>query len=316
MRATVAAGLALLVVTVGLAGCASESGAAPEPLSAREALESAEPTVRDWQDEAELLVLSGFEGGEDSPAMQRERTGDQRESFPLHADPLPGDGRAPQWVMVFIAGNETRSVRVSADEVAWMDEGAQPAGPGAQPVGNISIDSTDAVQRLLDDSEAADRIVAASDAAVFYTLGGTSEGPRWQVRASSHSQGAQETRFVDARTGEVANRTQAQTSPRTETFEGQLSAGQPNATHEVTVPEDGASLALELSWNGSDQARLSAHLTREGTSIGPPAASQHSAERFQARWDGLEEGNLTVDVGLDEPGEGEEVAYDLRAHAR
>lgn len=317
MRASVAAGLALLVLVPVLSGCASETTeTAPEPISARQAVEQALPEVRAWDDGAELLVLSGFEGGEESPAMQRERTDEQRDSFPLHADPLPGDGRAPQWVLVFLAGEETRSVRVTADQVAWMDEGAQQAGPGAQPVGNWTVDSTDAIQRLLDDSEEADRIVAASDASVFYTLGGGSQGARWQVRASSHSQGAQETRFVDAETGEVQNRTEAQTGSRIETFEGQLSSQQPNGTHDVRVTDDRSRVTVELTWNASEDedVRLSANLTRNGTALGGPAESQQGTERFQARWDRVAEGTVTVEITPDAWGQRGEIAYELRLH--
>lgn len=310
----------ILVLLAALAGCTSQETTSEElsPISAREALEEARPTVEAWDEEAQLLVMSGFEGGEESPAVQRqqqEEDNDVDDGFPVHEDSLPGDGRAPQWVMVFLGGNQTRTVQASSEEVSWLDEGGQQAGPGARPLGNWSIDSPEAVQRALDESDDLDQLVAASDVSLFLTLSQHRQGGMWQLQATSHSVGQQTVLFVDADTGEVQNRSQMQTSQRTERFTGTLADADDEANHTVEFDEPGARLAVELTWNASaDEGgpRLSAALSANGTELEPADAEQR-AERFQARWDGLEPGEHEIGVTIDETS-GEPVDYELAVH--
>lgn len=305
----------LVVLAGGLAGCtASEDGGSPDPLSAKEALEEARPTLQAWNEDAELLAMTGFEGGEASPAVQRERTEEQQQSFPIHADSLPGDGRAPVWMMVVLAGNETRSLRASSQEVVWMDEGGRQAGPGARPVGNWTVDTTDAIEHAREDAEELDRIVAAQDASVFWTLGGGSQGPRWQLRATSSELGEQTFLSIDAISGEVRNRTEMQTTTRTETFEGTLEQSRANATHTVEVERNGTRLLARLSWNVSDEGdppRLSASLVRDGEQP-EPANRRQAPGSFDARWDALRAGTYEVQVQVDDWGSKQAVDYGLR----
>lgn len=309
----------VLVVLAALAGCTgSDQAQDPSPISAREALEAARPTVEAWNEDAELLIMSGFEGGAESPALERQKRQAEHgvdNGFSVYADTLPGDGRAPQWVMVFLADGESRSVQVNADKTAWMDERARPAGAGAQPVGNWTVDSPEALERAREASEI-DPLLAADDASVFLTLSGGSRGSQWQLRVSSHSVGEQKTLFVDAESGEVRNRTQMQTIQRTESFEGNLTGADANATHGVETGREGARLAVELMWNGSaaeEGVRLSAGLVSNGTAV-EPANSQQTAQRFQARWDGLEPGPQQVEVRVDAGPANRTVDYELRVH--
>lgn len=311
--------LGLLVVAAGLAGCTgSEEETSPSPISARQALEAARPTIDAWDEDAEPLIMSGFEGGAESPALQRQQRQAEHgvdNGFTVYEDTLVGDGRAPQWVMVVLAGNESRSLRTTADETTWMDEQAQPAGPGAQAIGNWTIDSPEALERAREAKEI-DELLAARDASVFLTLSGGPRGSQWQLRVSSHSVGEQRTLFVDADTGEVRNRSQMQTTQRTVSFEGNVTGGGANATHAVETSRDGARLAVELSWNGSaaqEGVRLSAALTANGTRL-EPANRQQAEDRFHARWDGLEAGTQRLEVRVDEGGANRTVHYELRVH--
>jgi hypothetical protein len=294
----------LLALVAASAGCASDDAQQepPTPISAREALAEARPLVDEWDPDAELLVLSGFEGGEESPAVQRQAQEDEHDvqnGFRAHEDPLPGDGRAPQWVMVFLSGEETRTVRADSNGAEWMDNGSQPAGPGAQPVGSFSLDSTNATQAALDADNRLDELLAARDVSVFLTLSGDGEGAQWQIQASSHSVGTQEIVFVDVETGEVRNRSDVQRSQRSQSFAGTISAANDTATHAVEARSDGARLAVELAWNGSESGegtRLSAALVADnGTQI-EPDERQHTAEGFQASWYGIEDGDYEVEV--------------------
>lgn len=309
----------VLVAVAALAGCTgSEQAQDPSPISAREALQTARPTVEAWNEDAELLITSGFEGGAESPALQRQQRQAEHgvdDGFTVYEDTLPGDGRAPQWIMVFLADGESRSVRVNAEETSWMDERAREAGSGAEPVGNWTVDSPGALERAREASEI-DPLLAADDASVFLTLSGGPRGSQWQLRVSSHSVGEQKTLFVDAETGEVRNRTQMQTTQRTASFEGSLEGSDANATHGVETSREGARLAVELAWNSSaaeEGVRLSAGLVSNGTAV-EPANSQQTAERFQARWDGLEPGPQRVEVRVDEGPANRTVDYELRVH--
>lgn len=311
----------LLVLLAALAGCASQETGSEDlpPISAREALEEARPTLEEWDEDAELLIASGFEGGPESPALQREQREAEQgvdQGFPVHEDTLAGDGRAPQWVLVVLAEDRTRTLRASAEEVAWMDEGARQAGPGARPVGNWTIDSTDAVEHAREASDGLDEILAARDVSVFLTLSETRRGPQWQLQATSHTVAEQRTLFVDAQTGEVSNRTDMQTRQRTETYEGSLEGPDDGATHPVQISSQGARVAVELTWNlsaGQEGVRLSAALAANGTTL-DAANSEQRVDRFQARWDRLDPDDYQVQIRVDEWADNRSVAYELNVH--
>lgn len=311
--------VALTIVAAGLAGCtSSEDTGDPEPISAREAIEEARPTVDQWVEEAELVVLSGFEGAEGSPAVQQARENQGERSYPVFADPLPGDGRAPQWVMVYLAGERSRSMRVTAQEAVWLDDGNQRVGPGAQPVGEAwTIDSTEAVEQARNASGSLDGVLAASDVSVFLTLADTESGPEWTVQATSHDAGTQSSLVVDAETGEVRNATQPETTGgSSHRFNGTLERGAGNDTHEVTVASDGSRLAARVTWNTSqagEDGRLSASLVANGTELEPAAAGTRD-NGYQARWDGLEEGSYELDIGAESWGEAEAIDYAVTVH--
>lgn len=286
-----------------------------EPLSAKEAIDEARPTVDEWNAEASLLVAAAFEGGEDSPTIQR-RQSMSNGSFPVHPDPLPGDGRAMQWVLGFLAEGESRTLRVTSEQATWMDRGARQAGPGAQPIPEFEVDSTEAVQRAVNESETFDELVAARDVGVFLTLGTGSRGPQWQIQAESQSLNQATMLFVDAETGEVSNRSERSTPAEVSRFEGNLSDAQPSAVHEVPIQREGARAAVQLSWNRSAAetgVRMSAHLLENGTAI-EPSESQQGTYRFQARWNDVDPGSYQVEVR----GEGLEnrssVSYELAVH--
>lgn len=222
----------LLVLSAAWAGCLDpgQRTQAPDPISLREAVEHANGTVQAWSANASLVVASAFEGGEDSPAHQdresQQREEDDEARFPSYADPLPGDGRAPQWVLVFLAGDETRTLRVTARTAEWLDEAGQRAGAGVQALEAFELDSTDAVQRAIDEDADFSRIVASGDVSVFSTLGSAEEGPRWQLRAQSQAFNEQTIVYVDARTGEVSNGTEGSNA----TSGGQSSDGPDSAS--------------------------------------------------------------------------------------
>lgn len=259
-----------------------------------------------WDPNASLVLASAFEGSDASPALQ-DRRSDGDASFPVYEDPLPGDGRAPQWVLVFLADEATRTLRVTEQETVWLDEGGQPAGPQARALGGFQLDSTDAAERVREASAAFDRVVAARDASVFFTLGTVSEGPQWQVRVHSQSLGDQLIRFVDARTGEVTNRSSVDTASRTSTANGTLSEGAPNASHPVEL-DDAKPVEVTLAWEG--QANLSAELVVQGSALEPDEASREE-EGFRASWSQVPEGNHTVRMGVDAWGNRSSVDYEL-----
>lgn len=311
--------VALVLLTAVVAGCAGEpSEQGPSPISAREAFQTAQETVEAWNEGAELLAVSGFEGGEQSPAVQRQREQPEndQDAFQVRADSFPGDGRAPQWVMVFMAENQTRSILATGDEARWMDEGARGASPGAQTIDAWPIDSTDAVDRALEAEEGFDELLAARDVSVFLTLGSGSQGTQWRIQAQSHQEGEQALVLVHAETGEVNNRSQAQSNPRIERFEGTLDKQARNATHPIEIGANRARAAVELSWDGESAergARLSAALF-DGDHKLEPAETSQSASRFQARWDRLEPDAYDVEVRVDAFGEAGNVSYDLTVH--
>lgn len=309
----------LIVLLAGLAGCTS-SDAEPElePLTAKEAVEQAQASVDAWDEDAELLVMAGFEGGAESQAVQRQQQEEEHgvdDGFPVQEDPLPGDGRAPQWVVMFLADDQTRTVRVNSEDTSWMDDGGQRTGPGAQPVANWSLDSTDAIEQAREAKPGLDQLLAARDVSVFLTLSGTQDGAQWRVQVTSHSVGEHRTLFVDAETGEVTNRTEQQTDQRTQRFAGNLTQEDEAARHEVTVTQDGARLAVDLAWNATDadpSTRLAASLAANGTQL-EPDESQHSEERYQASWFGIDAATYEVEVRAEAWG-GQPVDYELAVH--
>jgi hypothetical protein len=305
--------LLALVALAGLTGCtASESTPDPSPISAREALEQAQDTLETWNGDAQLVVASGFEGGDESPAVQREDRQEEHgagDGYPVYADPLPGDGRAPQWVMVFLADEETRTLRVNTEETSWMDEGGQPAGEGARPAGNWSVDSTEALDRATNGSQAWDEIVATRDVTVFLTLSGGEAGPYWRVQASSHAAG-QRNAFVDARTGEVRQQPPG-TEASARTFTGTLAAGEDNRSHALEVDEAGADVSLELAWNASaDDVRLNATLARGDARLEANDTEQ-AASRLQASWTELAAGEHAIEVHAEQRPPETSVDYEL-----
>lgn len=313
--------LAWLALAAALpAGCAAPDGgpdaaAGASPISLGEALEAAEPTLDAWNEGAELVAASGFEGAGESPALQR-RQAQGSSRFPLEADPLPGDGRAPGWVLVVIADGRTRTLRVTADNATWLDEGGREAGEGVRPVGELPMDSPRAAQLASEASPRFEELVAAGDVSVFWTLGNGTRGPRWQLRARSQALADSATLFVDARTGEVRNRTEAQTATQTRRFEGNLTRSAPADTRELELARNGTRVAVQLSWNRSvaeNGTRLAANLTAGGTRL-EPAQIQRGASRFQARWDGLDAGDYELEVAAEGLGNRSSVSYQAALH--
>lgn len=306
----------LLIGPLILTGCAGPSQpSSREPLSATQALDEAEPTVDRWNAEAQLLIASAFEGSEENPTVQRRRsTGNG--SFPVVADPLPGDGRAMQWVIVYLAANESRTLRVTSDQATWMAKQPRKAGPGARPIASFAIDSTEAVQRAANESITFSELQGAGDLGVFLTLGSGSRGPQWQIHAKSQSLNQATMLFVDAETGEVRNRSEMATRARVLRFDGNLTEAKPSTGHEAQIARHGARAAVQLSWNRSaaqQGVRMSAHLLDNGTEI-EPAEQQQGTDRFQARWDEVPQGAYQVEVRGENLGNRSNVSYELAVH--
>lgn len=306
----------LLLGPLLLAGCTgSEPPTQPTPITAKEAVERAQDTADEWKEDAELVVLAGFEGGEESATVQRRQSMENR-SFPVFTDPLPGDGRAMQWVLVYVAGETSRSMRVTTGGTDWIGQGSQRAGPGATPLGEFQLDSTEAVQAAENDSATFADLVASRDVSLFLTLGSGSAGPEWQLQANSQSLNEQTTLFVNADTGEVLNRTERARPANVVALEGEVNRTAPNTTHALEVDRTRARVAVQLSWNRSaaeNGTLLSARLFGDEGEI-EPAQAQQGREHFQARWDRVEEGNYTVQIRTETFGNATRADYSGRAH--
>lgn len=196
--------LSLLGASV-LAGCTDPSGreGAPEPIAARQAVQTSLEAARAWQPDAEVVILSGIEASEGSLAT-REVPGEEGRSQPrTWVDPQVGDGRAPSWtVMVWSqAANATRTYQVTARGAESMgtDEGLSGT---PTPLGNWTVGSEQAVGIALGNASFREAALA-SDGTVVLTLGTEGSRPVWTIVGRSHAEGAHAQVRIDARNGTV-----------------------------------------------------------------------------------------------------------------
>lgn len=194
----------MIVLASVAAGCASPTGSGSgDPVSAQQAVETAEANATRWAPDAELVLLSGVEapGGAKSTREVPDEEGRSQPAAPV--DPSVGDGRAPRWTALFHSpsANATRSYQVTGDDVE--DQG-RAAPPSQRPTSlkNWSVDSTDAVGTALENASFREASLA-SDGEVLLTLGTRGDVPVWQLIARSPSNGQHAQLLVDASSGSV-----------------------------------------------------------------------------------------------------------------
>lgn len=195
----------LLVVPASVfAGCASPTGTgSADPVSAEQAVETAEANATRWQADAELVLLSGVEAPEGAKSTREVPDEDGRSQPAAPVDPSVGDGRAPRWTALFYSpgANATRSYQVTGDAVE--DQG-RAAPPSQRPTSlhNWSVDSTEAVGTALENASFREASLA-SDGEVLMTLGMRGDTPVWQLIARSPSNGQHAQVLVDASSGSI-----------------------------------------------------------------------------------------------------------------
>jgi hypothetical protein len=199
--ATTASFVALLLLTVPLAGCmdgGSDQETQPptegDLFSAREGLEQANQTAESWSADAELAGISMIEQGgepENWPAA----------AFNYTSDPSVGDGEVPQWLYFYTDGETVMAVYLNAEGETHQDEDPPNQTP-EQPITNWSVDSTEAVDAAQED-ENFSAIADEDDAEILYALQEGQQGPFWIMRARSDAMDQNRTMVVDAQTGEA-----------------------------------------------------------------------------------------------------------------